>query len=66
MSKRKQYPQKFAMYRHHKGGLYQVINNALMEGTKEPVVVYKDHPGGYVWVRPLSEWWEKFTAVEDR
>lgn len=50
-----------AIYRHYKGGLYQIIDNAFEEHTKRRVVVYRQltpnqyYPSGTVWTRPLEE-----------
>lgn len=57
-------------YKHKKSGrMYEVICNAVMEGDHTPVVVYRQllqfsaemkHP----WVRPLSEFLEKFEDID--
>ena len=57
------------LYRHYKGGEYEVIAVALDEATHEPMVVYKslqesgEFPVGTVWVRPQDEFEEKFKQV---
>ncbi|APD09972.1 MULTISPECIES: DUF1653 domain-containing protein [Thermus] len=45
------------LYRHYKGGLYQVLFLARHSETEEVMVVYQALYGerGY-WVRPLSLW----------
>lgn len=40
-------------YRHYKGRVYKFLHLAVMEKTKEPVVVYERE--GVVWVRPAGE-----------
>lgn len=40
-------------YRHHKGGLYEVVGAARHSETLEPLVVYRPLYGsGGLWVRP--------------
>jgi hypothetical protein len=48
-------------YQHYKGGYYIKLGNAEMESTGEQVVYYRGENALTVWVRPLSEWLEKFT-----
>lgn len=43
------------LYRHYKGGLYEVIYTATHTETLEEMVVYKDNKEN-VWVRPASMW----------
>ena len=38
-------------YRHYKGGIYEVVCEALLESDHTPVIVYRDEAGA-VWVRP--------------
>ena len=43
------------LYRHYKGGLYQVIGVARHSESLEPVVVYRPLYGeGALWVRPYA------------
>ncbi len=44
------------IYRHYKGGMYQVIAVATHSETLEPMVVYQSMKDGGYWVRPLSMW----------
>ena len=53
------------LWRHFKGGVYRILHIALMEGTREDVVVYMnvtehgaDLPVPQIWVRPVNEWRE--------
>ena len=48
------------------GKLYQIVCYALLEATGEEVVVYEGIETGSVWVRPLSEFKEKFVEVEKK
>jgi hypothetical protein len=51
-------------YKHYKGGLYNLVGLALMEDTKQKVVVYCSHEDGQVWVRPADEFFAKFDLVQ--
>ena len=52
------------LYRHYKGGLYQVLALARHSETREPMVVYQALYGEYgPWVRPASMFTE--TIVVD-
>lgn len=45
------------LYRHFKGGIYEVLFVAKNSETLEDMVVYRANYGEYgVWVRPLSMW----------
>ena len=47
------------MYRHYKGGEYEVIGFAKHSETLEDMVIYKALYGeGGTWVRPMSMWEE--------
>ncbi len=59
------YPQDGAVYRHHKGGLYRVLMNVLRESDGEHMVVYQPQDETIPWVRPLSEFGEKFSYVSN-
>lgn len=51
-------PQPASLWRHYANGhTYRVLSTAVMEDSKEVVVVYRG-PGGVVFVRPLREWQE--------
>lgn len=46
---------KKGIYRHYKGGEYRILNEALSEATKEPVIVYQDASDeNKIWVRPKA------------
>jgi hypothetical protein len=50
------------VYRHFKGGRYELVSDmATIEGTKDPVVVYRSLQDTRVWVRPISSWQEVVT-----
>lgn len=38
-------------YRHYKGGIYELVCEAILEADHTPVVVYRGEDG-VVWVRP--------------
>lgn len=46
-----------SMYRHFKGGIYEVICEALHEADQTPMIVYRDHQGT-VWVRARARFFE--------
>lgn len=47
------------VYRHFKGGLYEVVGVAKDTETEQDVVVYKALKDGRLWVRPLSMFLEE-------
>ena len=48
---------KLGLYRHFKGGIYEVLFVAKNSETLENMVVYRANYGEHgVWVRPLSMW----------
>lgn len=49
-------PPKPGIYKHHKGGMYRVLSNALHSETQELMVVYQAIESDQVWVRPLDIW----------
>ncbi len=57
------------IYKHHKGELYRVhFGDVKRTHTLEDMVMYEtlyDNPVGKYFVRPLSEFKEKFEFVED-
>jgi len=58
---------KRGIYKHTKGGLYEVICVGKCSETKTEQIVYRSlqaNHEGEVWVRPLSEWQERFTPFD--
>ena len=64
------------LYRHYKGGLYEVLGTARHSETLEPLVVYRALYGAHgLWVRPAAMFTEtvviggvrqpRFVALED-
>lgn len=49
-----------SLWRHYKGGLYEVFGHCMKESTQEIEVLYNniEHPMAYPWSRPLKEWEE--------
>lgn len=47
------------LYRHFKGGIYEVIGIARHSETLEELVIYKSLKDQSLWVRPLSMWNER-------
>ena len=44
------------IYRHYKGGIYEVIDIAKHSETLEVLVIYKNVVSGDCWARPISMW----------
>lgn len=44
-------------YRHYKGGIYELVCEAVMEADQTPVMVYRGQDGA-VWVRPRAAFFE--------
>ncbi len=44
------------IYRHYKGGIYEVIDTAKHSETLETLVIYKNVTSGDCWARPISMW----------
>jgi len=64
MTKTNILPKPDGLYRHHSGKVYQILEIAKMEATGEVVIVYRERGSiDNVWVRPASEWWDKFREV---
>ena len=49
-------PIKPGVYRHFKGGVYQVLYIAKHSETLENMVIYKSMADGGIWTRPASMW----------
>ena len=64
-------PQK---YRHYKGGVYELVCEAIQESDLSPVIVYRSHNGS-IWTRPKDVFFEmvevdgarvpRFAAIDD-
>ena len=54
-----QYPKPGGIYRHYKGGLYEVLFLSKHTETDEILVNYKSLHFGSFYSRPLSSWNEK-------
>lgn len=46
-------PQPDQIWRHYKGGVYEIVCLALLEKNRELLVVYKDIHSGAIWARPF-------------
>ncbi len=44
-------------YRHYKGGIYELVCEAVMEADHTPVMVYRGGDGA-IWVRPRAAFFE--------
>lgn len=47
---------KLGIYRHFKGGIYEVLEIATHSETMETMVVYRNRESVKWWVRPASMW----------
>lgn len=47
---------KRGIYRHYKGGLYEVVDIAKHSESLEVLVIYKNAVTGECWARPISMW----------
>ena len=53
----------YAIFRHFKGNLYEVLAIAQHSETNEPMVIYQDiEKRGIIWARPASMWFDEVTA----
>lgn len=50
---------KKGIYRHFKGGLYELIDIARHSETEEKMVIYRSLENNIIWVRPLKMWEEE-------
>ncbi|WP_306391073.1 DUF1653 domain-containing protein [Telluria beijingensis] len=48
-------------YRHYKGGIYELVCEAVLEADHTPVVVYRGQDG-VVWVRPRDAFFGEVTV----
>lgn len=48
-------------YRHYKGGIYELVCEAVLEADHTPVMVYRGQDGA-VWVRPRAAFFETVTV----
>lgn len=51
-------------YRHYKGGIYELVCEAVLDADHTPVVVYRGQDG-VVWVRPRDAFFER-VAVDGK
>ncbi len=50
---------RYAIFRHYKGNLYEVLAIAKDTETEEPIVIYQDiEKRGIIWARPASMWFD--------
>ena len=52
-------------FRHHKGGIYTLLHIAQSERDGSEQAVYRGEDGK-IWVRPMSEFLEKFSEVKEQ
>jgi hypothetical protein len=61
MSDLVKYPVINGLYRHYKGGTYQVITMAVHTETKENLVICKSVLFGSIYARPIRTFFEEIT-----
>ena len=64
------------VYRHFKGGIYEVVGVGRHSESLEDMVIYRNRESGEFWVRPASMWNEtvefqgekvfRFTFIGDK
>lgn len=52
-----------ATHRHAKGGLYMFVTMCTVEADMSVAVLYQGQDGR-LWVRPLNQWYDRFTALD--
>jgi hypothetical protein len=52
---------KKGVYRHYKGGIYEVTEIAVHSETGEELVIYKNVSDGRCWARPIGMWNEEIS-----
>lgn len=53
-----QLPNKGELWKHYKGGVYEIIGVGRIEYNSELCVVYKKTNDDNIWVRPLSDFFD--------
>lgn len=55
-----------SLWKHRKGGYYEVLAVGRIEADLAPVVIYQSKIDRHVWVRPLAEFEDgRFTEIPD-
>ena len=49
------------LFKHYKGGIYELVCEATMESDLTPIIVYKA-PDGSIWCRPKSVFFEQISV----
>ncbi len=60
------YPLPNQIYKHYKGGTYQVISMATHTEQNQILVIYKSLNFGSIYARPIDSWLEKTESGENR
>ena len=63
MNKIEMLSQRFQVYRHYKGGDYTLLGLEKLESDLTDMAIYKKFGADEVFVRPLSEFKEKFKPI---
>lgn len=51
-------PQNGQIFRHYKGGMYEIVATGFLEDTEAPCVVYRSLEKDIVWVRTAKDFLE--------
>jgi hypothetical protein len=52
------------IYRHFKGGIYELISDGILESNMQEMVVYKSLKDEKIWIRPKKEFFESIIKNE--
>lgn len=55
---------KLGIYRHYKGGEYELLSVAEQTENHDSLVIYRSLDDGKIWARPLKMWEEKVKTVD--
>ncbi|MBN8702970.1 MAG: DUF1653 domain-containing protein [Bacteroidetes bacterium] len=61
----KEYPEIGKVYKHYKGGKYEVLTLATHSENNETLVIYKSIHFGSVYARPLSMWFDTIVLSKE-
>lgn len=56
-------PKPWSEWKHYKGEYYCLVTVAINESTQEVMAVYRNLKSGIQFVRPMSEFLDKFTRL---
>lgn len=56
-------PKNGDIFRHYKGGEYEIVETGFLENGGEPAVIYRSLDKGIVWIRTAENFYE--TVIEN-